>query len=244
MLKHHYNGLLHKVNIDILQASLMLDRTPVYDYACDKEINVVFVGEVKALYPYLSLVASTAQILDKALTLHLVTDESECKEALLASAPLLEKYSNLGNQPEELYVSFLFHSAISEIKSVDHRYAVVVAENTAAARSSLKALVAMYSATPGRKAAINYICPEECSIETPKHISINHLNIRRHKKALDRLGEMAFRLHYLYTKANTPTCSRVKCREEFLADEYSQTSSLASVLHCKYKLYSIHESQC
>jgi len=239
MSKYQRNDLLQKVNNDILQAGIMLEQTPVYEYADGDVLNVVFVGEFEALYTYVSFVATTAQVLDKPLKIHIVSSDMQFSEKLLRKAPLLVEYSNLGGEVEEPYVEFYFYSSLSETKSLAHRYAIVASEYASTIQNTLKALVKMYSSESDKKAIVNYVCPDTYKIETPKHITLNHLEVGRHRKVIDRLGEMAFRLHYLYMKESDPQYNYEKCREEFSSDGYSQTSSLASILHCKYKLNSI-----
>ena len=239
MSKYQRNDLLQKVNNDILQAGIMLEQTPVYEYADGDVLNVVFVGEFEALYTYVSFVATTAQVLDKPLKIHIVSSDMQFSEKLLRKAPLLVEYSNLGGEVEEPYVEFYFYSSLSETKSLAHRYAIVASECASTIQNTLKALVKMYSSESDKKAIVNYVCPDTYKIETPKHITLNHLEVGRHRKVIDRLGEMAFRLHYLYMKESDPQYNYEKCREEFSSDGYSQTSSLASILHCKYKLNSI-----
>ena len=60
-----------------------------------------------------------------------------------------------------------------------------------------------------------------------------------YSKDVNKLGQKAFRVHYLYEKLYNPKASRNQALKSFLAESYSQRSSTATAVHIDYKLASL-----
>lgn len=259
-MKKESTGMLALLKPEELAAAVLLCDYPLYQYANEKkELHVLFVGpepmdeeleEWKLMHSILQLALGCGQVLNHTLHVHVAAkNAASCKKALLEKAPALGRFLCIDGEADcERPLAFLTFEDVKGINSPagnrrlfayleDCRYVV------AALREKNDVLVkAIYQKLCGREGAVLAHTGEKVTPESPdKRVKLCCLKELAEKsgRTVERLGEMAFRQHYYYCQQGDPGASMEAAREEFRSDRFNQSANLSSVVHIKYKLFSM-----
>lgn len=255
------SGLLCKVESDDLMGYLIFYKYPVYEqYQNDSELRVLCLGGGTFTKKTVLGLIGTGQMLDKRLKICIVSkDADKCRSELALAAPMLRDYSDIFGKPaatEKEYVSFEFCEEQDLLcgntcqriasKYSDYRYVIIsLGEN----RKNAELAHIYCSALDGlseSEAVIHYYMDEDAARGATgiphnegKKIKLCPFNVDSYREELDKLGELAFKTHLMYSRVYDPTATRESVIDHYLRDSYSQRSSAIAALHLKYKLASV-----
>lgn len=261
-----HQGLLSEIDPDERMSYLLLHRYPLYEYATNREMNVLCLGSGEFVRRMVLAMISTGQMLDKKLKIHIVSEQAErYRSALLNAAPELAKYSNLGDLDDNPYeyvtfkfenISFPFDDAVEQANVCDRiasahsdcRYVVI----SLGSNNHNVDLARRYASSLGgfsnEKTIVHYYMGEDAANNLRSDVPVNNISEKitlaafsekEYAKEAIELGKNAFRVHYLYEKLSNPEASKEKALQSFMSSAYSQKSSAAAALHLKYKLASV-----
>lgn len=255
-------NLLSQIEPDELMSYAILDHYPLYVYRGeDGDLDVLCLGSGVFVKRMILSMLSCGQMIGSHLNIHVVSAEP-FQKALLAQAPELGRYSNLGSGGgNEEYVSFTYECVQDLLqpevctqvaKTYPHcRYIIIslgsnnknvdlarmYAKNISDSRTSGETVIHYYEA---ENAARNVrteisgegICSNVKLVPFGGEMSVYAPIIRS-------LSRRALRVNYLYDKRENPRIALEDSARKFIKNAYGQRSSYASAVHLKYKLASI-----
>lgn len=253
-------SLLSRMEPDEVMSYAILDRYPLYAYRGEGgDMDVLCLGSGVFVRRMILSMLSCAQMTGSHLNIHVVSAEP-FQKALLAQAPELSRYSNLGEGGEE-YVSFTYEYARDLLqpetcaqvaKTYPHcRYIIISlgsnSKNIGLARMYAKNISGL---SAGEKAVIHYYTAEDAAgsmrAETggegiPGSVELVPFGgeMSAYAPVIRSLSRRALRVNYLYDKLSDPRAALEDTARRFVKDAYGQRSSCASALHLKYKLAGI-----
>ena len=258
---HAAGGLLGLLEPEMLSAAVLLYDEPLYQFANGKqEIHVLFVGpdpmeetlcEWKLMNSIFQLALSCGQVLNHTLHLHVVAKNAQAyKTWLLQAAPVLEQFTSIdGNCTCETPLAYLSFEDMKGINSpAGNRQLFAHLEDCSCVVSLLHdknavLVEALFKKLCGsaRKSMIVYSGEKYHPAQPDGHVKLYHLEERTGKagRTVERLGEMAFRQHYDYCRQGNPNVSMADERVRFAESAFAQIANLSSVVHIRYKLWSV-----
>lgn len=258
-----HKGILGEMDGYLLASFAALDRYPLFDYADESgEINVLCLGSGDVADTMLRTASWCGQMLGRRLRFHVVSRSAQAlRDRLLTEAPELAGYSNLGENPTEIYAEYFFEN-IPDLRRPEvlddilRRYAscrcVVVALGENRLNVELaERLTDALAQRDGERYVVHYALEgvtQNVRLSIPgerrRNVDVNPFGSRlaSNRRFAAELGERAFRINYLYDKLSRPSVSRVPSMEGFLrgrSNSYNRESSAAAALHIRYKLASV-----
>ena len=260
-------GLLKSIPDDELMSYLLLDKYPLYRYCgSDGHLHVLCLGSGVFVHRMILSILSTGQMIGRKLYIHVVSgDAGQYRQKLLDQALLLASYADFEGtsvSAENCRVFFTFETVPDltgeeACRKTAEKYGplcryVVLSLGSNNRNITLARRFAMeIGRVSDEKTILNYYMAEDAAQNIrsdaeesiiPSHVEVLPFGNRLPSfgKEADRLGEKAFRVHFLYEKIYNPGASEDKAVRNFLADAYSQRSSAAAAVHTDYKLASIH----
>lgn len=258
-----YGNLLPLVEPDELMSYLVLHKHPLYNYKSqDGDLHILCLGSGQFIKRMILSLVSTGQMTDSHLHIHVVSREEErvLRAELLAAAPLLGEYSNLGRTGagEWEYVTFTFETVEDALredvceyitrKYADARYYLIsLGKNKQNIAAAALYAGALRETAAGQNTIINYYCSEDASnsayaglesLKLPENIRIDAFadDLSSYSHTIRTLGYRMLKLANLYDKLYDSSATLGKTAKNLLSDSYGQRSSCASALHADYKL--------
>lgn len=254
-------GLLGLLEPEMLSAAVLLYDEPLYQFANGKqEIHVLFVGpdpmeealcEWKLMNSIFQLALSCGQVLNHTLHLHVAAKNAEAYKAwLLQAAPVLEQFTSIdGNCTCEAPLAYLSFESVKGINSpAGNRQLFAHLEDCSCVVALLHdknavLVESLFKKLRGgsRKSMIVYAGEKYHPAHPDGQVKLYHLEERtiRAGRTVERLGEMAFRQHYDYCRQGNPNVSMADERAHFAGSPFAQLANLSSVVHIRYKLWSV-----
>ena len=259
---HSSGNLLSQMDPDEVMSYAILDQYPLYDYRSEGEdLDVLCLGSGVFVRRMILSMLSCGQMIGSRLNIHVVSAEP-FQKALLAQAPELGCYSNLGEgSNSEEYVNFTYEyvqdllqpEVCAQVaKAYPHCKYVIISlgsnnKNIDLAHMYAKNISGLY--TEG-KAVIHYYAAEDAARNMRTEISGEGISgnvdlvpfggeMSAYAPVIRSLSRRALRVNYLYDKLANPRIALEDTARRFVKDAYGQRSSCASALHLKYKLASI-----
>lgn len=259
-MKKESIGILNLLAPEELAAAVLLYEHPLYRYANEKkELSVLLVGpepmderldEWKLMNSILRLTLACGQVLNHTLRVYVAAKNAAAyKKALLEKAPALEKFLCIDGKTDcERPLAFLNFEDVKGINSpAGNRKLFAHLEDCSYVVAALKEkndvlVKALCQELCGREggAVLAYTGEKVTPKSADKGVKLCCLKelAKKSGRTVERLGEMAFRQHYYYCQQGSPTSWKA-AREEFLSSPYEQSANLSSVVHIKYKLFSM-----
>ena len=259
------SDILSAIQPDELMSYLILDKYPLYQYcSSDGNLHVLCLASGIFTTQMILSILGTGQMIGKKLYIHVVSgNTASYREHLCSRAPLLKEYADFGDGspvPENIYVSFTFETVsdltdASVCRKTAEKYGpecryVIISLGTTNNAALAKQFACEIGTVSAEKTIINYyqaedtvqsVCTGLNDSALPSHVDIQPFGNRlaSYSKDVNKLGQKAFRVHYLYEKLYNPKASRNQALKSFLAESYSQRSSTATAVHIDYKLASL-----
>lgn len=242
---------------DELVSYVLLHKHPLYRYRDENgEIHILCVGSGIFMKRMILSILSCGQMLDTTLHIHILSKDSarDFTSRMLATAPLLEGFTNLVSENKDCSVRFHFQQ-ISDIKDenilADLPYAryVLISMGDSDHNSKTAMIVAQrIAANPAyqqRDTMIHYYCADKKNNRIrqrlPQWIQAKPFSedLSGYREPLQDLGRLTIRLAHMYNKLQNPKISLNNTEKALEEDAYGQKSSCGSALHLKYKLSSV-----
>ena len=253
-------SLLDKLEPELLTAATVIYEKPLYQYADkDKQIHVLFIGpeemnetweEMKLLHSFVQMSLICGQVLEHTLHLHIVAKDADAYKAyLIKQAPALEKFVCISGQGPENATTFIDFENVKSIGAPQGnkrvfsylkqcRYIIVCRKK---ASSFMNNLCTELSNQCDPHLIVHSGEQHHASKAIPPHVKFHSMsrNDVFNSKTAKKVGEMAFYQHYYYARQSKDDPSLCNQRAAFAENAFDQRSNLTSVLHIKYKLFSI-----
>lgn len=259
---HSSGNLFSQIEPDELMSYTILDKYPLYTYQGEEgDLDVLCLGSGVFVRRMILSMLSCGQMIGSHLNIHVVSAEP-FEKALLAQAPELERYSNLGaGMSNEEYVSFTYEyvqdllqpEACAQVAKTypNCRYIIISLgsnnKNIDLARMYAKNISDLHT---GKKVVIHYYASEDAARNVRTEVSGEGISgnvelipfggeMSTYAATVRSLARRALRVNYLYDKLENPRIALEDSARKFVKNAYGQRSSCASALHLKYKLASI-----
>lgn len=240
----------------------ILDQYPLYAYRGENgDVDVLCLGSGVFIRRMILSMLSCGQMTGSHLNIHVVSAEP-FQKALLAQAPELSRYSNLGEGGKhEEYVSFTYEYARDLLQpeicaqvaeTYSHCRYIIISLGSNNKNIDLAHMYAknISGICAGGKVAIHYYAAEDAARNVraeisgegiPSHVELVPFGdeMSAYVPVIRSLSRRALRVNYLYDKLSNPRIALEDTARRFVKDAYGQRSSCASALHLKYKLASV-----